>query len=146
MDRSHRRSRRHAVGVLGRRASSKQPARSGRNLKSLRRGAAAGYFDKPITTRLRVRIPPTTQVVVAQRTERWITLGPSVPATKGLCCGEEFGRRESQTSRRFAPGPEGEKKQKMKSECKAMLEPFADSIGPRAKARALTHPDCHRRS
>jgi hypothetical protein len=45
-----------------------------------------------------------------------------------LCCQEEFGRRESQTSRRFAPGPEGEKKQKMKSERKARREPFADSI------------------
>jgi hypothetical protein len=52
-------------------ASGKQARRSCKNLKSLRRGEGAGYFDKPTTTRLRVRIPPTTQVVVAQ----WKSIG-----------------------------------------------------------------------
>jgi hypothetical protein len=94
---SHRRSRRQATGVLGRTAKGKQPRKNGKNLKSLRRGEGAGYFDKPITTRLRVRVPPTTQVVVAQWTERWIGPGAANSRRKKLCCREGrslFGNRE----------------------------------------------------
>ena len=96
---SNRRSRRQATGVLGRTAKGKQPRRNGKNLKSLRRGEGAGYFDKPITTRLRVRIPPTTQVVVAQWTERWIGPGPPIPAAKN--CAVVKAGASSATERAF---------------------------------------------
>lgn len=96
---SNRRSRRQATGVLGRTAKGKQPRRNGKNLKSLRRGEGAGYFDKPITTRLRVRIPPTTQVVVAQWTERWIGPGPPIPAARN--CAVVKAGASSATERAF---------------------------------------------